>query len=146
MRAVPRLGRFVSAFGAQSVPDTAEWMHPELWPDLLWDDLTEHHGMERDAFDAHVPVGDAKSFDEWREATQAYQAALLQLQIEDLRRCKGTPNGGFTVFCLADPSPAVGIRRRRSRARSQARVRRASATPAGPCCPWSIRGRATCTW
>ncbi len=109
IRAVPRLGRFVSAFGAQSVPDTAEWMHPELWPELPWDDLAEHHGMERSAFDAHIPVGDTKSFDEWREATQAYQAALLQLQIEDLRRCKGTPCGGFTVFCLADPSPAVGF-------------------------------------
>ena len=33
----------------------------------------------------------------------------MQLQIEDLRRCKGSPCGGFTVFCLADPSPAVGF-------------------------------------
>ncbi len=55
------------------------------------------------------PPADAKSFDEWADATQAYQAALLQLQIEDLRRCKGTPCGGFAVFCLADPSPAVGF-------------------------------------
>ena len=82
---------------------------PSCGPSCAWDDLAEHHGMERSAFDAHVPVGDAKSFDEWREATQAYQAALLQLQIEDLRRCKGTPCGGFAVFCLADPSPAVGF-------------------------------------
>jgi len=109
VRALPRLGRFVSAFGAQSVPGTADWMQPELWPDLDWDDLAEHHGMERDAFEAHVPVSDAKTFDEWSEATQAYQAALLQLQIEDLRRCKGRPCGGFAVFCLTDPSPAVGF-------------------------------------
>ena len=84
-------------------------MHPELWPQLDWDDLAEHHGMERAAFDAYVPPTDAKSFDEWCDATQAYQAALLQLQIEDLRRCKGSPCGGFTLFCLADPSPAVGF-------------------------------------
>ncbi len=109
IRALPRIGRFVSAFGAQSVPDTAAWMAPELWPSLAWDELAEHHGMERTAFDAHVPPGDAKTFDEWRDATQAYQAALLQLQIEDLRRCKGNPTGGFAVFCLADPSPAVGF-------------------------------------
>jgi beta-mannosidase len=109
IRAVPRLGRFVSAFGAQSVPDTTEWMHPELWPQLDWDDLSVHHGMERRAFDHHVPAADTKSFDEWRDASQAYQAALLQLQIEDLRRCKWTPCGGFAVFCLADPSPAVGF-------------------------------------
>jgi hypothetical protein len=84
-------------------------MHPERWPNLAWDDLAEHHGMERRAFETHVPVADTKSFDEWCDATQAYHAALLQLQIEDLRRCKGTPCGGFTVFCLADPGPSVGF-------------------------------------
>jgi len=109
VRAVPRLGRFVSALGAQSVPEHSEWMQPERWPHLAWDDLAEHHGMERRAFDTHVPVADTKSFDEWCDATQAYHAALVQLQIEDLRRCKGTPCGGFTVFCLADPAPAVGF-------------------------------------
>ncbi len=109
IRAVPRLGRFVSAFGAQSVPTTSDWMQLTAWPDLDWAALAEHHGMERRAFDAHVPAADAKSFDEWCDATQAYQAALLQMQIEDLRRCKGTPCGGFAVFCLADPSPAIGF-------------------------------------
>ena len=39
--------------------------------------------------------------------TQAYQAALLQLQIEDLRRLKYSPTGGFSQFSLADPLPAV---------------------------------------
>jgi beta-mannosidase len=109
VRALPRLGRFVSAFGAQSVPENAAWMRPEQWPQLDWDDLAEHHGMELAAFDAYAPPADAKSFDEWCDATQAYQAALLQLQIEDLRRCKGSPCGGFTLFCLADASPAVGF-------------------------------------
>lgn len=109
IRALPRLGRFVSAFGAQSVPRTSDWMHPEDWPNLAWDDLAERHGMEISAFLTHVPPADAKSFDEWCDATQAYQAALLQLQIEDLRRCAGSPCGGFAVFCLADPSPAVGF-------------------------------------
>jgi beta-mannosidase len=109
VRALPRLGRFVSAFGAQSVPENAAWMHPEQWPQLGWDDLAERHGMERAAFEMYVPPADAKSFDEWCDATQAYQSALLQLQIEDLRRCKGSPCGGFTLFCLADPSPAVGF-------------------------------------
>jgi beta-mannosidase len=108
IRTVPRVGRFVSAFGAQSVPNPAEWMEPERWPDLAWDDLAEHFGLEQRAMTAHVPTDDAKSFDEWRDATQAYQAALLQLQIEDLRRCKGSPCGGFAVFCLADPAPAIG--------------------------------------
>jgi beta-mannosidase len=109
IRTIPRLGRFVSAFGAQSVPNTAEWIDAAPWPALDWEHLEAHHSMERDAFDTYVPPGDAKSFDEWRDATQAYQAALLQLQIEDVRRCKGAPSAGFTVFAFADPSPAIGF-------------------------------------
>jgi beta-mannosidase len=107
IRAVPRAGRFVSKFGAQSVPNSNEWMHPDRWPDLDWDDISYRHGMQREVFARRVPVDDAKSFDEWQEATQAYQAALLQLQIEDLRRCKYAPTGGFAVFAFADSQPAV---------------------------------------
>jgi beta-mannosidase len=109
IRAVPRLGTFVSAFGAQAVPETAEWLQPQQWPNLDWDTLAAHHGMDRRAFETHVPPGDAKTFDEWRDASQAYQAALLQLQIEDLRRCRGNPCAGFAMFTLVDPAPAVGF-------------------------------------
>jgi beta-mannosidase len=109
VRTVPRLARFVSAFGAQSVPNASAWMHPERWPELAWDELAARHCMDHSAFSMHVPPADAKSFDEWREATQAYHAALLQLQIEDLRRCKASPAGGFSVFAFADPAPAVGF-------------------------------------
>ena len=109
LRALPRLGRFVSAFGAQSAPVDTDWIAHDSWPRLGWDDLAEHHGMERAGFDAFVPPVDAKSFEEWCDATQAYQAALLQLQIEDLRRCKYRPCGGFALFCLADPAPLIGF-------------------------------------
>ena len=107
VRRWPRLGRFVSEFGAQAVPETAEWMEPERWPDLDWDTLARHHAFQRDVFEQRMPPADAKSFDEWRAMTQAYQAALLQLQIEDLRRLKYAPTGGFSQFSLADPLPAV---------------------------------------
>ena len=33
---VPRMVRFVSEFGAQAVPESAEFMEPERWPDLDW--------------------------------------------------------------------------------------------------------------
>ena len=105
LRRWPRLGRFVSEFGAQAVPDHAEWMEPERWPDLDWERLAAHHALQRDIFDRRMPPADAKSFDEWRAMTQAYQAALLQLQIEDLRRLKYSPTGGFAMFSLADPQP-----------------------------------------
>jgi beta-mannosidase len=107
LRAVPRLARFVTEFGAQAVPDSAAFMHPERWPDLDWDDLFEHHALQKRYFDEHVPPALFDSFAAWRDATQHYQAALIQLQVEDLRRLKHDPTGGFCHFCFADGQPAV---------------------------------------
>ena len=107
LRAMPRLARFVTEFGAQAVPDSADFMHPERWPDLDWDDLFEHHACQKRYFDQHVPPALFDSFAAWRDATQHYQAALIQLQIEDLRRLKHDPTGGFCHFCFADGHPSV---------------------------------------
>jgi len=107
LRAVPRLARFVTEFGAQAVPESAEFMEPERWPKLDWERLFEHHACQKLVFDRLVPPDDFETFDEWRTATQAYQAALVQLQVEDLRRLKYSPTGGFCHFCFADGHPAV---------------------------------------
>jgi beta-mannosidase len=107
LRAVPRLARFVTEFGAQAVPDTARFMEPERWPDLDWERLFAHHACQKRIFDRVVPPDEHASFDSWRDATQAYQAALVQLQVEDLRRLKYAPTGGFCHFCFADGHPAV---------------------------------------
>ncbi len=107
LRAVPRLARFVTEFGAQAVPESAGFMEPEQWPKLDWERLFEHHACQKLVFDRLVPPDDYETFDEWRAATQAYQAALVQLQVEDLRRLKYAPTGGFCHFCFADGHPAV---------------------------------------
>ena len=107
LRRWPRLARFISEFGAQAVPEGADWMEPERWPHLDWDRLARRHAFQRDIFGQRMPPADAKSFDEWCAMTQAYQAALLQLQIEDIRRLKYSPAGGFAQFSLADPHPLV---------------------------------------
>lgn len=107
LRAVPRLARFVTEFGAQAVPETAGFMEPERWPDLDWDRLFERHACQARVFARTVPPDEYATFDEWRAATQAYQAALVQLQVEDLRRLKYEPSGGFCHFCFADGHPAV---------------------------------------
>jgi len=107
LRAAPRLGRFVSEFGAQSVPNTATFLRPERWPHLDWEHLAEHHSLQRAILDRHVPMGAFTTFEEWRDATQAYQAALVTLQVEDLRRLRFDPTGGFCQFSFADPNPAV---------------------------------------
>jgi beta-mannosidase len=103
----PVLARFVSEFGAQAVPETAEFMAGERWPDLDWERLEAHHSLQKHIFDARVPPERFATFDAWRRATQEYQAELLRHHIEALRRLQYRPTGGFCLFMLSDAQPAV---------------------------------------
>ncbi len=103
----PKLARFVSEFGAQAVPPSSEFMEPERWPDLDWERLEQHHALQLDRFETHVPLGDHATFESWRAATQAYQAEVIRHHVETLRRLKYRPTGGFLQFLLADSQPAV---------------------------------------
>jgi beta-mannosidase len=105
--AVPRVVRFVSEFGAQSVPETADFIDASTWPELDWEHLERHHGLQKWAFDERVPPADFETFEAWRRATQTYQAELIRHHIEVLRRLKYRPAGGFCVFALNDAAPAV---------------------------------------
>ncbi len=107
LRRWPRLARFVSEFGAQAVPQSADFMEPDRWPDLDWDRLQGRHNLQPQHFQRFVPPDEFATFDDWRAATQAYQAALIQLQAEDLRRLRFRPTGGFLQFCFADGHPGV---------------------------------------
>ncbi len=107
LRLLPRLGRFVSAFGAQSVPRHADFCRPEGFPDLDWPMLARQHGLERTAMDAHVPPSDHPDFAGWQAATEAHQARLVRRQVGALRRLKHRPAGGFCVHFLCDAQPMV---------------------------------------
>jgi beta-mannosidase len=107
LRRWPRLARFVSEFGAQAVPESAGFMEAERWPDLDWAHLAARHNLQKQHFERFVPPDEFATFDDWRAATQAYQAALIQLQVEDLRRLRYRPTGGFLQFCFADGHPGV---------------------------------------
>jgi beta-mannosidase len=104
---VPRLVRFVSEFGAQSVPADADFIDPDAWPDLDWDHLSQHHSLQKVFLDRYVPPGDHATFQGWAEATREYQANLVRHHIETLRRLKYRPTGGFTQFCFADSVPGI---------------------------------------
>ncbi len=103
----PRMVRFVSEFGAQAVPTSAEFMAPERWPQLRWTDLEAHHSLQLALLDERVPRDEHDTFESWRDATQRYQAGLLRHHVEALRRLKYRPTGGFCMFSLADSHPAV---------------------------------------
>jgi len=107
LAAVPRLGRFLTEFGAQAVPDAADFAEPQRWPDLDWERLAAHHSLQREPFEKFVPPGSFRTFDGWRQATQAYQATVLRFHIETIRRLKYRPAGGFCQFCFADGHPAI---------------------------------------
>ncbi len=105
--ALPRLVRFVTGLSPQSVPYNADFADSERWPALDWGRLSERHGLDRSAFDQQVPPLAYRTFDEWRDASLDYQAKVVRLQIERLRRLRFSPTGGFVVSFLADAVPAV---------------------------------------
>jgi beta-mannosidase len=107
LRRWPRLARFVSEFGAQAVPPAASFMAPEDWPDLDWQRLARTHALQKWLFKRHVPPASYERFEDWQRATQEYQADLLRLHIETLRRLKYRPTGGFCQFSFADGWPGV---------------------------------------
>ena len=110
-RLLPRTVRFVSEFGADSVPHTTPFIDDDTvaadWPDLDWDRLVDEVGYQRDTFELVLPPDGFDSFGEWCRATQLYQSYLLKVQIETLRRLKYRPTGGFCFSSLADPAPNI---------------------------------------
>lgn len=106
-RVMPRMVRFVSEFGAQAVPDTADFCEPERWPDLDWERLTTRHGLQRPQLDRRVPPADHPTFASWQRATQAYQATVIRHHVEALRRLKYRPTGGFALAGFADGHPGI---------------------------------------
>jgi beta-mannosidase len=107
LAAFPRLARFVSEFGAQAVPDSADFLEPHRWPDLDWERLTRRHSLQKAVFDRYVPPEAHDTFDSWRKATQDYQATVIRHHVEYLRRIKYRPTGGFCHFSFADAYPSV---------------------------------------
>jgi beta-mannosidase len=110
-RRLPRMVRFVSEFGSGSPPRSAPFIDEELmaneWPDLDWDRLATEHGYERSTFERLFPPNDFDTYEEWRDTTQHYQAHVLKVQIEALRRLKYRPTGGFCFSSLNDSAPAI---------------------------------------
>ncbi len=107
LRRVPRLAQFVSEFGSQAIPDNDEFMGADAWPALDWDRLARTHCLQLEPFNRYVPPASYPTYDDWRAATQRYQATILKHHVETLRRLKYRPSGGFAAFFWADAHPAV---------------------------------------
>jgi len=104
-RGIPRMVRWVTSFGAQSIPRNDD-VRVLDWPADLGL-LAERYGLNEHGFRNYLPTSDSATADDWIATSQAYQATLLRRQIETLRRLKYSPTGGFTFAALADCRPAI---------------------------------------
>ena len=132
-RPMPRMVRFVSEFGvavgARRRPTSS--IRAVARP-RLGRARASTTACDRDTMVRHVNPAEHATFDEWRGATQQYQATLLRHHIETLRRLKYRPTGGFCLSSLADPAPIDLDGDPRPRAPPEARLRqRHRCLPAG---------------
>ena len=106
---VPRIARFVTAFGAASIaPDEALLGDPR-WPAIDWDRLAAATGARAEALRHLVPPNVSADGADWARLTGEAQAEVIKTSIELLRRLKYRPTGGFAQFYLADPTPSGGF-------------------------------------
>lgn len=108
-KSMPRMVRWVSAFGTQSVPMNADFCEAGRWPSLNWSNLAGEFGLDRAAMNRYVNPQAYETFDGWAQATRNYQATVLRRQIETLRRLKYRPTGGFCFMALADGRPSISF-------------------------------------
>jgi len=104
---IPRVLRFVSEFGAQSIPHHTTLANSDRWPHLDWPELTELAGLQRDVMADRVPTDGHVTFESWAAATRLYQAKVLRTQIETMRKLKYRPTGGFCQFFFADAADMI---------------------------------------
>lgn len=98
LRRWPRLATFMGGIGSQSAT-SVDWDDTEpSWPTA-----------ERGAFARYVPRRAYVDGISWAAATQAYQADIVRVHIETLRRLKYNPAGGFCIEALADVEPEGGF-------------------------------------
>lgn len=105
-RTMPRAIRFVEVNPSPSLPADASFSRPAQWPELDVERLSEQYDFDPETFERRLPPDAFATFDEWWAAGRAYQAQLVRLQVETLRRLKYRPTGGVVVGHLRDLRPA----------------------------------------
>ena len=106
---VPRMARFVTAFGAASVAPSAPALNDPLWPAIDWDRLAADTGTRASSLRHLVPPRGVADAERWATLTGLTQAEVVRTSVELLRRLKYRPTGGFAQFYLADAAPSGGF-------------------------------------
>jgi len=104
----PRMARFISAFGAATV--SAEHIATSGgWPDPDWELIGSSVGADPQSLRHLVPPRHIHTRSDWAKLTEAAQANVVRTSIEQLRRLKYRPVGGFIHHCLVDAVPSGGF-------------------------------------
>jgi len=106
---LPRMARFVTAFGAASIDPAAPLLDDPRWPAIDWDQLEAETGSRAGSLQHLVPPRGVLNGATWANLTRVAQAEVVKTSIELLRRLKYRPTGGFAQFYLADASPTGGF-------------------------------------
>jgi len=104
---IPRMVRFVSEFGAQSVPHDDPHIDTGQWPYLDWEQLATDSGLQHQTMEHWVPSATYTSAESWAAATRSHQAKVIRAQIETLRKLKYNPTGGFCQHFFIDAAPMI---------------------------------------
>ena len=104
--------RIITEYGAQALPnlDSLKKIFPEseLWPETqaAWDDWDYHNFQKKETFEiAKVPHGN--TIQEFIANSQHYQAKLIQLAAESLRRQKYQPVTSIFQFMFVEDWPSL---------------------------------------
>lgn len=108
-RFFPRNVRFLSEFGAQSLPskESAVRFMAEEVRKLDWGHLAARHSAQPDIMRFWLDIDACPDLETLIALTQWYQMRLNQFYIDRLRFHKYRPCGGMLAFSFADPNPAV---------------------------------------
>lgn len=106
---LPRMGRFVTAFGAATVSPELPGLAGETLDGVDWEEIAAATGADTASLHRLAAPGGAHSAAGWAHAGRQAQADLARCAVETLRRLKYRPTGGFCLHCLADASPAGGF-------------------------------------
>ena len=108
----PTAQPLITEFGAQALPNLASLRRflseDELWPDTEadWAKWAYHNFQKRETFEiARIEMGD--TIERFIANSQAYQARLLTLASEALRRQKYRPVGSLFQFMFVESWPSM---------------------------------------
>ncbi len=109
MARLPRMARFVSAFGSATVSPSLPELDDILWPHIDWEALGRLIGADASSLQHVVAPRHIGKGTDWAQLTVAAQADIVRTTIEHLRRVKYRPTGGFIHHYLADATPSGGF-------------------------------------